>query len=64
VLEQATAHPAQSPVTPAQPQVMTNEHDSVIDLEALNSEEWENFDLSDWIKNIDWTSTGGEWSTL
>lgn len=64
VLEQATAPPGQIPVTPAQPQVMANEHVDVSDMDILDSADWENFDLTNWIKNIDWTSTGGEWSTF
>jgi hypothetical protein len=64
LLEQAIAPPGQAPVTPAQPQVIANEHVDVDDLGALNPDDWENFDLSNWIKSIDWTSAGGEWSTL
>ena len=58
VLEQDTALPGQAPVTP----VMGNGQADGVDLGALHSEDWDNFDLSNWIKNVDWTSTGGEWS--
>lgn len=52
-----------APATPAQSAVM-NDNLGMMDLDVLNPESWENFDLSAWAKNIDWTSTGGEWSTF
>lgn len=34
------------------------------DLDMLGGEGLDEFDLSTWIKNIDWTVTGGEWSAF
>lgn len=34
------------------------------DFDLLNADGLEGFDLSSWVKNIDWTETGCEWSTF
>ena len=36
----------------------------VVGFDALNTESLDNFDLSNWIKTLDWTGTGGGWSTF
>ena len=55
--------PLATPALSASQPVMLDTNMSV-DADLFNGDLLDGFDLSSWVKNIDWTGTGGEWSTF
>lgn len=53
-----------TPNSPGQPLLLGTDTMGMTDLDVLNSDGLDGIDLSSWVKNIDWTGTGGEWSTF
>lgn len=54
---------ANSTLAPAMPLMLSNERNGM-DLDILSSNGLDGFDFATWMKDIDWTGTGGEWSNL
>ncbi|KAK4505168.1 hypothetical protein PRZ48_003131 [Zasmidium cellare] len=50
-------------LAPAMPLMLNNERNGM-DLDILSSNGLDGFDFATWMKDIDWTGTGGEWSNL
>lgn len=50
-------------LAPAMPLMLNNERNGM-ELDILSSSGLDGFDFATWMKDIDWTGTGGEWSNL
>lgn len=55
--------PLATPALSASQPVMLDTNMNV-DADLFSGDLLDGFDLSSWVKNIDWTGTGGEWSTF